>query len=265
MAYFVPYNFTIVADSGIQEGGSLDTPQAVVKFKVAWSDRGGFLNFICGSTLGGPGSIIRSIPAQYPPSPNLYATREFDIEPLGKLQTLNGWVTYPYAVITIKFAIPTYDFDGSSDASGKPWTTTTFDVGGEFLTLPDSAYKFAGGVTAGGSVGKVIPQIAITLKKHWLPYLPVASMFNLVGKVNNAPLNLGDFVAPAETLLFLGGTNSREANTAGGVSQEVDYKMTFRPVSWNMFIHPNGTSGFQYLSDGNGNHVYQLGDFTTLP
>lgn len=265
MPYFVPFNFTIAYDTGIEEGGTLESPEATVGFKVAWSDRINFMNFVCGTTLGGPGAIVRTLPAQYPPSPNMYATREFRIQPLGKLQTLNNWVTYPYALVSIKFAIPHYDFDGSTDASGKPWTTTSFDVGGEFLTLPDSAYKFTGGIPANGSVGKVIPQISITMKKHWMPYLPVAEMFNLVGTVNNAPVNLGNFVAPTETLLFLGGTNSREADTAGGVSQEVDYKMTYRPISWNKFLHPNGTSGFQYLFDGGGNKVYSLGDFTTLP
>ena len=66
-------------------------------------------------------------------------------------------------------------------------------------------------------------------------------------------------------MLFLGGPNTRQADTAGDVSQEVEYKLSYRPISWNKFLHPNGTSGFQYLLDGNGNKVYETGDFSTLP
>lgn len=264
---FVPFGFAILADSGVSEGGSLESPRAAVKFKVAWGDRIAFVNFVCGTVVGGAGSIVRTPPMRYPPSPNMRATRDFEIQPLGKLSVdATGWVAYPFAVVTINFAIPEYSIeDGSGDPSGQPWTTTTFDVSGEFLTLPDSAYKFSGGVPTGSPVGKIIPQVAISMKRHWVPYLPVSAMLGLIGKVNNATFTIGDFTCQPETLLFLGGPNQRQADTAGGQSQEVEYKFSYRPVSWNKFIHPNGTSGFQYITDGSGNKVYDAGSFGTLP
>lgn len=271
----VPFDFTILADSGVQEGGEVNAPTAQVKFKVAWADRVDFVKYVCGTTVGGPGSITRTIPLYYPPNPNLYATRQHLIEPLGKLRSdpeIDGWVCYDWAVVTINFAVPQYSYDfspggGSStdDASGVPWTTTTLDVSGEFLTLPESTYKFAGGIVVGAPVGKVIPQVGISFKRHWLPYLPVAITFRLVGKLNDAPFNLGDFVAPIETLMFLGAPNVRQNDTAGNVSQEVEYKMVYRPISWNKFLHPDGTSGWQYIVDGGGNKVYELDDFSILP
>lgn len=262
---FVPYNFTVMADSGVKEGGSVDSPRASVKFKVAWVDRINFVNFVCGTTTGGPGGVIRTKPAAYPPSPNMYATREFEIEPLGKLMTVNGWVSYPFAVVTINFAVPDYGLDnGTGDPSGVPWTTTTFDVSGEFLTLPDSAYTFPGGTPVGAPVGRVIPQVGITFKRHWLPYLPVLEMLSLIGKVNNAAFSVGNFNCPTETLMFLGGPNTRQADTSTDPSQEVEYKFLYRPINWNQFMKPDGT-GFAYLTDAGGNKVYQLGDFTILP
>lgn len=265
---FIPVPFNIFADSGVREGGTVDSPTAEVKFSVKWSDRITFVNFVCGATLGGPGAITRLPPLAYPPSPNLYATRDFAIEPLGKLRADSNWVFYDRALVTITFAVPQFDFPGGpagGDPSGVPWTTTTFDLSGEFLTLPDSTFKFSGGKPLGVPAGRIIPQVAITFKRHWVPYLPVSAMFGLLGKVNNAAFSLGDFSCPAETLLFLGGPNQRQSDTSGHASQEVEYKMIYRPVSWNKFLHPDGVSGFQYINDGNGNKVYDQGDFTTLP
>lgn len=263
----VPVPFRILADSGVREAIDGSGPTAEVRFSVAWGDRFEFVGATKGTATGGAGAIVRTVPAAYPPSPNLFAMT-CRIEPLGKLRRDDdGWADYDRAIVTVGFSTPRWDFTPNSgnDPSGQPWTTTTFDMGGEFLTLPLSAYKFAGGKTLTAPVGRVLPQIAISYKRHWVPYLPVAEVFNLIGKLNADPVDLGNFVCPPETLLFLGAPNQRDADTAGNVVQQVDYKLMFRPISWNKFLHPDGTSGFQYLADGNGDHVYELGDFTTLP
>jgi hypothetical protein len=111
----------------------------------------------------------------------------------------------------------------------------------------------------------LIPQVAISIKRFMLPFLPVPQVAALVGHVNDAPFSLGGYTFATGTLLFVGGPSSLQADTLGNILYEVEYRMVFRYQPWNFFLHPNGTTGWAVVNDGNGNPVFPSGDFTTLP
>jgi hypothetical protein len=265
MATTLSVPFTIMVQDGIRERWASTGPTATVKFKCLWTDRYRLAQELVGTSVAAGNQIIRVVPFAYPTSPNLFCMPDLDIEPHGKpIRESSGWLSYKYAIVTANFGTPPYSFD-NSDPSGKPWTVTNMDVGGEFLTLPGSTYRFPDGTPTNTPIGKVIPQVTFSLKRHWMPYLPVGEMLTLVGKVNDASFDIGGFACPEGTLLFMAGPNDRQTDTTGSVTQEVQYKLVYRSVPWNFYLHPNRTSGFQAVTDGNGDPPYESGDFTILP
>ncbi len=205
----IPCPYVIVADSGVHEAQRFgDGPSAEVKFKVAWGDRYTFING-AGATVKGSSksSLARTVPLQYPPSPNLFAM-DAEIEPFPKdrISTDGLWVSYPSAIITITFRVYPWAFDSvgsdaSIDPSGQPWTTTTLDFSADFVTTPDSYFAFGTPGTVGtadslanptptqASIGVVVQQCAITLKRHWVPFMPVNAILSLLATpLNNAAI-----------------------------------------------------------------------------
>ena len=267
----VPY--TIEAAEGITEGVEPDGPLAIVKFLCAWSDRYKLVQDLVGTATRSGNTIIRITPLQYPTSPNLYCRPDVRIEPFTKkfsgfVPGLTNWPMFTRARVIAKFGVPLWSFDGSGDPSGVPWTTTTVEPGGEFMTLPGSSSYFTDGTPTNTPIGLVIPMKTITFTRHWMPYIPLAEMDSIQGKVNQANITIGDSVYPPETLLFQPGSCTQQRDTIGNVVNEVQYKFIHKPTNWNKFWHPKPGIGWDYVWDsktGSGNHPYQLGDFTILP
>lgn len=267
MASTISVPYAIVADSGISESNPREGASAKVKFKCAWDDRYQFVkDLMWSSVLAGPGKVIRTFPFAYPPSPNLYCIAIDSVDMFGKPAIIKKlglpWLATEEAIVIATFGFLPFKDDTSE---GKPFTTLTLDVGGEFLTFPNTTYRFADGTPTNTPIGKVIPQIPIVEKLNWFPYLPIAEMLSLVGKVNDGPYPLGDFVSPTGTLLFTGGPTEYSSDTGGNSVNEVEYRYIYRPVPWNYYMHPNRTVGFAPVTDGNGDPPYDPGDFTTLP
>src|SRR5262249_16622858 len=152
-------------------------------------------------------------PFRYPPSPNLICRAIESIQMIGPPVVLPvgiPWVTRKYSIVTARFGVATFDESGQSDISGQPYTTTTFDVGTEVLTTPQSVYKFAGSPKVPTDVPSTIqiPLIYINMKRHMLPDVPVDVMASLVGRVNASTFVLGRFSFAAQTVLFTGGSST---------------------------------------------------------
>jgi hypothetical protein len=272
MAATLSVPFVTVADEGIEEGWpGADGPFARVTLRCDWDDRYKLVSDLVGTAAMVAGKIVRVPAFAYPASPNLFGCAIETIKPFGKptmlkYLPLGSWLGKDKADVTVRFEVPKWGL-GTEDASGQPYTTTTMNVSGEFLTFPESTYTFedAFRTPTNTPIGLIIPQNQISFKRHMLPYLPVFEMLSLSGFVNGAVFSIGNFTCPIGTLLFLGGPTTVTADTLGHILQEVEYQFIYRRVPWNMYFHPDGRSGPTFVSDKLGNRPYPSGDFTILP
>lgn len=269
MAQLISIPYTILADEGITLAYPDEGPTATVKFKTLWTDQYQLAKDLIGTSTNVGGTTVRTEPFAYPGNPSLYCKTITSVRPIGPTIPLTGvglpWITKKWAITEAVFKRPLFSFNGLDGPYGQPWTTIQFGASGEFVTLPDSTYRFTDGTPTNTPIGKVVPQIEINVKRYFMPYLPVAEMAALVGKINNAVYRVGNYSFPAGTLLFMGGPSEFAADTAGNITQEVEYKLVYRPINWNKYFHPNRTTGWDTVTDGSGNSPYESGNFATLP
>lgn len=273
LAISVPY--TIIENSGITESNPTDGAQAKVKFRCLWSDRKQLVRDLMWgiqsstNVVGAPGTgkvgiFFRYNPLPYPESPNLFCRSIESIEPFGKPQVLSwispSWLVKHEAIVTAVFSyIP---WMNQQDASGQPFTQTSINISGEMLTVPGSTFT-TGSNPIGVPVGVMVPQMELTFKRFFMPYIPIAEMASLTGMVNSGTFNVGDCSFPQDTLLFLGGSSEIQSDTQGNITQTVEYHFMFRNnPTWNQVI----TGGSSNLTYGNLSPLpYQRGNFTILP
>lgn len=243
-------------------------PSATVVFTCAASDRFQLLQDLAGTVVASGNNVIRTYPYQYPPSPNLICVAIQSIEFYGKPQLLPGlslpWLARSRCKVTAQFGLPAW-FQGNQDPSGQPYTTTSFSITGEKLTLPETTYTFPSGWPTNTPVGIDMPQANISLKRHQMPIVPVSLAFPLIGKVNLSPVTLAGFSCAAGTVLFMGFNSTLTADVLGNVTYDVEYSLSYRPRPWNQFLSPDPTEGWAIPLDGSSNPVFQSGDFSTLP
>lgn len=273
LAISVPY--TIMEDQGITESNPTDGAQAKVKFKCLWTDRIQLVKDLMwglqNSTkvVGPPGTgkvgiFFRYQPLPYPESPNLYCRAIESIEPLGSPKILSyispQWLVKQYAVVTAVFSYITWM--NQNDASGQPYTQTSINISGEMLRIP--GYKFtAGGNPTDQDVGIIVPQMELSFKRYFMPYIPIAEVASVTGMVNASTFNIGDCSFPQDTVLFLGASSEIQSDTQGNITQTVEYHFMFRNnPTWNQLI----TGGSTNLSYGIlAPLAYQRADFSILP
>lgn len=239
------------AESIVEQWTRDQGPTATVKFRVSWPSRYVFMRALLGTWGVSP-------PAAYPDGSNaLYCLDITDCRPVGGMTGVIGaWPTFKTAEITAFFGIPPYDWGGGQiggggDLSGSPWITTTFDISAEMLSLPDGAYYWEGSdkPVNDARIGKWIGQIGIRFKRKWAPRLSPLQMLNFAGKVNRGTFTMGDFSAPTETMLFLGGPCERVINTDLSWLQDTELNFVFRRTpNWNQLHHPLPGQGWQYIN-----------------
>lgn len=243
-------------------------PTATVKFRYSWHNRYLFMNALLGRWGVTP-------PAVYPDGSNaLYCLDVIDCHPIGgAISKVGAWPVYKTAEITAFFGVPPFDFPGvSNDISLTPWIVTTFDVSAEMLSLPDGSFYWEGTdlPVNDARIGKWVGQIGIRFKRKWAPRLTPLQMLNYVGKVNRSTFSLGDFQAPSQTLLFLGGPVERTISTDLSWLQDVELNFAYRrKPNWNQLWHPKPGQGWKYLNQVKSgsdvdNRIFELTDFDTL-
>lgn len=192
----------------------------------------------------------------------------FEPFPNDKPATRNGTApTYSTkAKVTINYRTPKFEEDDEAET----FFTHRISIGGEFLTLPASGFKWSGETTTVQNddlvAGKVIPTAEHQLTWDYVLTPPMATIRATIGKVNNAAF-LG---AAAETLLFLGADMEQETTTGGLRPWKVDYRMSERllkqggaSVGWNYFFRPD-TGNFERLLTRAGGAVYDQAPFLPL-
>lgn len=206
--------------------------------------------------------ITRIQPLPYPPSPNLWCRSIESVEPSGKPTVVSSissqWLTKEYAIVTAAFAyIP---WMNSNDSSGQPFTQTSISCTGETLTIPGINVTIGGTPLQNTALGVIIPQMEITFKRFFMPYIPIAEIAAISGTVNSSAFYAGDCTFPPDTLMFVGGTSEIASDTQGNVTQTVEYKFVYRNrPTWNqLLIGPGNIQTPDQIP-------YQRADFSILP
>jgi hypothetical protein len=268
MAYVLSRPVEVWADSGVTESYQNWQPKATVVYTCAAQDRFALVADLVGTSVRAGNAIVRTFPFRYPASPNLMCTSIDGIEFYGKpmIDPIGG---APYLVrsrcrVTATFTPPLFN-EGNADPSGLPYTTTSVSLGGEFVTLPDTTYKFPSGWPTSTPVGLFIPTAQVEMRRHMMPYVPVGQVFPLIGAVNLDAVSVGGFSCAAGTLLFQGFSSTITADALGNITYDVSYQFSYRYRPWNQFLSPNPTEGWAVVTDGNGNPVYPTADFSQIP
>lgn len=267
----LPVPFSIMWDQGITEANPETGPQATVRFKCLWSDHYALVNGLLGLWSGtSPSGVAYVGPYEYPPSPNLFCTSVSSIVGLGKPfiipnnflgQTVGlPWIARKRAIVTAHFTRPAYQ-----PATNGGYFSIQFAGAGEFLTLPETTYRFADGTPTNTPIGILIPEAQITVTRYKMAFLPDFYMTFLTGQLNDSPFQIGNVTYAKGSLLFMPGNSSTESDTLGNITYTAEYRFMFRPIDWNFYLHPNRTTGFALVTDGNGNSPYQYSNFNVLP
>lgn len=262
----VPGGYAILEDSGITEAVTETGPMATVKYKVYDSNqRYSFVNQLLGQWTGTPPSnIFYSLPFAYPASPNLLCTSVPAIESLGrKVPMLGVGLPYwfgQYAVVTAVFTRPPWQA-----ATNAGFFSINFAAAAEVITIPETVMTFADGTPTTTPPALLMPQAQVTVTRFRMPFLPDAIAAQLLGKLNNAPFQIGWNIYDTGTLIFSGMSSEIAPDPLGNIAFTVVYIFIFRPVDWNYEIYPGSAGGFQVVKTSGGNTKYSYVNFNLLP
>lgn len=235
----------------------------------AWDKRYRVVAALRPTTTWTGNSIVRTPPFAYPDSPNLYAMRVPSIKGLGPGWSGN-WITFKEAEISVEFETPSFDFTPTADPStggdpsGQPWTTTTFDVSAEVIKLPGGAYKLSNGEPLEETTtGRVLPAVQINMRRHFVPFVPLADGFTRIGSLNNTPMRFANQVFAPGQLMLAGLTSEVAGNTLGQTDYELVYKLLGRSESWNKFLGRDGN--WYTATDSSGRTPFPTASLHLLP
>jgi hypothetical protein len=253
MAAWDDYEFEILFE-GIDESGShKDGVTATLKFWGPWAARWDFIKHCLGFTetvAGPPVSFVVHPPEQYPFMPGLYALN-FKMSP-----PMQGDGDGPVSVfVDITFGVPTWDI------SGEQYSSLSYAISTEMLTIPESSLKFSSdNKPVDSEVGMAIHQTEITYTRYRLLEVPWSVILPRRGTVNNATFD-GN---PAGTCLFLGVEANIDRNIFDGTSYwTVTYKWACRSEEWNKYPRPD-TGLWDYAVKPGGGYTYAASNHSAL-
>jgi hypothetical protein len=266
---------TLKVDSGVQEAQDFyGGPSARVTYMCPYNKRYDLGRALMGTSVSVGASITRTLPHQYPPSSNMYCIGIDNIEGIKPKRDETGWMTFEVACVTATYGVPVHQFtdgnpgNGNIDPSGKAWTRTTGNVSAEVVRPPHGTYYYvpSGGQIEDGTFGITIPNLELTLTRVMMPFVPLAQMMFLAGKVNNAPYRIGNQSFARGCLLFAAGPFDSAIDPLAGLVFEVQYKFLARPFEWNKTINKSGDFVLMNtVQDGSGQFPFTYADFTLLP
>ena len=274
------------------QGGYDDSGQWITRpLLCLWKDRDTLINEIAAPSQmrgGLSGLWVPTVPYQDPENPKLYA-HDLTWKPAGAIVPGHSPIQYTYAIITVTFRQPNFNWQGSDDpgnlnsisqdpdeAESLLLATQELDFAKEWISIPNSSVKFkSDGLASNSHKQRSITIITMVITWHRYPVMPMGLVRNYVDTVNNKTF-LG---CPKGTVKFLGPKTIREATSSpaspsgSNVTQKVTFTFQFRQYPWNQFVRDDG-SGFDYLvnatyaggagGDSSGVETFAYMDFSKL-
>lgn len=272
----VPYE-PLGTDYGFREGSNARGPWAVVPYRVAWANRFRFANDMQGrSSVTGPKAPwSRTLPFQYPPSPNMYA-QDVNIEGIGDIIPDSGPVPqYTDAIITVNFGIPDFSFQTSDDPfflnslsqdatenQSLQYASQEVDYAVEWIPTPVAPATFeSDGAKVTTPLNRRVNVTRLTITWHRFPVLPLSTIRTYADSVNDATFLGGD----RGTVFFEGCKTVREASTDGTLTQKVQMSLKWRKNDWNEFLREDDASWDTIIYNGDTTQTtYPYKDFGAL-
>lgn len=261
---------------GFQEGCNERGPWAKKPYRVNWGDRFTFANEIQGrsSVTGISAPWTRTLPYQYPPSPNMYA-RDCTIEPLGDVVAGVQPITFQYALVTVNFGIPEFSYQISDDPlflssiSQDPtenqslqFCSQEIEYGVEWIQVPKAPATYeSDGAKVVTSLSKRVNVTRLILTWHRFPVLPISTIRTYADSVNNNTFLGGN----RGTVFFEGVKTVREASSDGTMTQKVQMSLKWRANDWNEFLRPDDNTWDTVIYNGDSTQTtYPYKDFGVM-
>jgi hypothetical protein len=254
-------------------GGTQRELTATDKWLIAGTD----INALYLYLFPPPVLLIPQLPARMDGSSVLFASSlalepqmgEDDVPTLTAVTNWNGSTghlnTYRKYYATIQYkSIP---FQQSN--SGNTIYTTKWSSKAEIMKLPNYGLKWSSDDKPVGdetlNAGKPVIQAELSLSLQRVPVIPIATILNLLGKINNSPFNL----VATECLLFSGIDISQETTSDGSQPYTVELKWASRlldgdpSLGWNHYYRQS-TGKFERLKRKDGSPVFASADMSAL-
>lgn len=268
-AYIVQTAHTI---NYFSKGIDTQGPYYKVEYLISnYADSDRFINALRGysTQYGGTSGFVTKVgPHQHPLSPNLFCITAELVEGLGTPTTnLNGYPSYSGgALIRAEYRPWTGgDYTPQPQNNIDPmtpilWCTQELDFTVESYILPKTLLVWdSDGVPTDIEFKRDIAIVIMSLTFQRLPYIPMATVAPLVGRIN-AYTFLGQ---SAGHVLFAGAQTTREMDTSGAIVQKVQLVFKSREADWNYVLRPS-TMAFDKVKGPTGQSPYGYSDFSPL-
>ncbi len=230
-----------------------DSPTAVEKFEVAWSDVMTFVAALEGYTYTG-GAWVFSSPATHPFLGAGWYCLETAIEPLGAPTQEFSWekavVTATYKPLQPSLIEDSMDFSGSMVMIPKTAMTWANTSGASSPTIDTDA-------------SRLVPSLTYTITQYMALSVPVANIQSLIGSLNNATFRGFEM----GTMLYLGCSARQKIRAFGSPVQAVSWTLAHKfmqsPLMTYEFSKESGQFEQAVMANGGG-YKFPTGDFTAL-
>lgn len=214
-----------------------------LRIAVAWEDFETTLKEIIGRrevTGSGSGAQFSAlVPIGHPWVKGLYAT-SIDYEAVGADDQVSLRRPWPRMILTIEFGPLGFD----PDASDQPYVRMRPKGTSSFMTLPGSAFTFAGnGERLDQDVGRLVGQVAYEIERIQVPSLDqwIAVAEPLLGRVNSDTVRIRGRTFSAGYLLFPTFDAEFQLFVLGAENFSVSFPLIYRTVPWNQAMRSDGT------------------------
>ena len=233
--------------------GTRETLSVHTRWKIAWSRIWAFFREAFPQPTQGQSTTFQK-PLNYPGYAFLYL-QDATISPLGgedAIAALNlappQHNSYGHALLDLRFG--TVAWEQEADTTLR---TTDITFGVDFANLstreaywtnPNKANRVTDETL---NLGVLIPTVEYSVRLHHYPFLPLNSIIDLLGKVNDTE---GDVIGheAVETLLYVGAIAARSTTWKGTGTWEITHRFSERKPKLSGNVHPAGaTPGWNHF------------------
>lgn len=273
----IPYS---VGNLEVDFGESADptTSTYTALCTVAWEYADEFIEEMLGRvelTVEG-GKLNRVLPEYCPHKPRAYALKADLVKTLtwqGN-DAATGWPTFAQSVYRVTYAVPMYDVKENEDVDyeHQRFCVWTKRITAQNEKVPGLSYKFVGTGLPLNEVGvRMGRQLEMSCKWLDVPTFDYAVISQYANRVNDLEIELDGTTWPAETVLFVGGSEDPKVNAAGQRNRDITLTFLCRidGRTWNKFWDRGAAGADKYVlvtDDGGagGNRIFPTADLNQI-
>lgn len=244
--------------------------RATRMLRCDWAQRHVLARQLMGFTAG-----LFATPDTYPGVTSAYV-EDASIAPFGDLvQSASGLNTYEKAILTVNYATPQAASGGGGGGSATVdddgvIVEESLEPSVELLTIADTSIYWDAAKTMPvkdvEAPSLIVRMMDWTLAIRNVTSVP-ANMDDYIGYVNSEQIvskSMTNRVFEAETLMFMGASQSRSWSADGPTGWNITFKFQYRRTGWNQFFRSGQVlPGSLYNSSGVVYKPFDTDDFVT--